>query len=176
MTKAVAIGALSLAAGLTAFALLRTSRVEPRAGPVRPEAASCTLVGTVLDAGGTPVPGARVHARILERGPADAGDIVERAEQILRDAEHPPTVAGLARTIGVHRVHLARLFRAAHGCGVAAYRRRLQVFRVARCLAGPTPLAWIATDCGFADQSHMCRAFREEFGLTPGAFRRFVRD
>jgi AraC-like DNA-binding protein len=32
------------------------------------------------------------------------------------------------------------------------------------------PLADAATDCGFADQSHMTRVFVDHFGFTPGAW------
>jgi AraC-like DNA-binding protein len=28
----------------------------------------------------------------------------------------------------------------------------------------------VAYECGFADQSHLSRRFREQYGITPGAF------
>jgi AraC-like DNA-binding protein len=31
-------------------------------------------------------------------------------------------------------------------------------------------LAWLAYDCGYADQSHLNREFRELAGTTPAAF------
>ncbi len=34
------------------------------------------------------------------------------------------------------------------------------------------PLAEIALQCGFSGESHLIRAFRSEFGITPGAFRK----
>jgi AraC family transcriptional regulator len=33
------------------------------------------------------------------------------------------------------------------------------------------PLAWIAQEAGFADQSHLTSVFRPETGMTPGQFR-----
>jgi len=36
----------------------------------------------------------------------------------------------------------------------------------------PDPLAKIAMNCGFTDESHLIRAFRAEYGITPGIFRR----
>jgi AraC family transcriptional regulator len=33
------------------------------------------------------------------------------------------------------------------------------------------PLAWIAQESGFSDQSHLTSVFRRETGLTPGQFR-----
>jgi AraC-like DNA-binding protein len=33
------------------------------------------------------------------------------------------------------------------------------------------PLALIAQEAGFADQSHLTQVFRREIGITPGRFR-----
>ena len=33
-------------------------------------------------------------------------------------------------------------------------------------------LAQIAVACGFTDESHLIRAFRKEYGITPGTFRK----
>jgi len=100
-----------------------------------------------------------------------------RADAILRaNIAHAPNSRELARRVGVHPVYLARLFRAANGCGIAAYRRKLQVRAAARRLAEDLdPQAGLAVDAGFADQSHMCRAFKAELGLTPGAYRSLIR-
>jgi AraC-like DNA-binding protein len=42
-------------------------------------------------------------------------------------------------------------------------------------LNSDTPLCEIALDCGFADQSHLCRVFRRITGQTPAAWRRGTR-
>ncbi|MEO1086944.1 MAG: AraC family transcriptional regulator, partial [Acidobacteriota bacterium] len=34
------------------------------------------------------------------------------------------------------------------------------------------PIADIAVEAGFSDQSHLTRAFKAAFGITPGAWRR----
>ena len=34
------------------------------------------------------------------------------------------------------------------------------------------PVAEVAAACGFVDQSHLTRAFKRAFGMTPGVFRR----
>jgi AraC family transcriptional regulator len=34
-----------------------------------------------------------------------------------------------------------------------------------------TPLPDVACRCGFADQSHLTRVFRQRVGVTPGRFR-----
>lgn len=82
------------------------------------------------------------------------------------------TLAALAETAGVHRVHLARAFRWHYGCTVGDYIRRRRVeFASHRLSATPMPLSAIAFDAGFADQSHFTNTFRRLVGMTPAAFR-----
>ena len=100
-----------------------------------------------------------------------------RARGLLHDGFAAPLrVQDLARELGLHPVYLARAFRRASGCSVTAYRRRLQLGDAARRLAASDePLAAVALHSGFADQSHLCRAFRAALGVTPGNFRRRMR-
>jgi AraC-like DNA-binding protein len=86
------------------------------------------------------------------------------------------TLAELAADAGVHPVHLARSFRQRYGVSVGEYVRRLRLdWAAAQLTTTETPLAAIAADAGFADQSHFTRAFRRHTGLTPGRYRRVVR-
>ncbi len=81
-------------------------------------------------------------------------------------------IADLARTVGVHPVHLARVFRRHVGCTPGDYARRRRLERSAVLLRETTrPLADVASGCGFADQSHFTHAFRRYAGVTPGAYR-----
>jgi AraC family transcriptional regulator len=82
----------------------------------------------------------------------------------------------LAELVGVHPVHLARVFRAHHGVSVGEYGRRLRLDWAAGEVArSDAPLALIAAQAGFADQSHFTRLFKERVGATPAAYRRLVR-
>lgn len=85
------------------------------------------------------------------------------------------SVVGVARLLGLHPVALARAFRRDHGCSITEYRRRLRLRRAASLLVSSSmPLADVALDAGFADQSHLCRVFRSEMGMTPSRFRRLA--
>jgi len=111
--------------------------------------------------------GARGHAH----------DRVERARAILRDRfREPPSPGELAEALGIHRAHLARVFRARYSESLGEYVRRLRLQWAAAELASTeTPLAVLAVEAGFCDQSHFTRAFRKLYGVTPARFRAMQR-
>jgi AraC family transcriptional regulator len=81
----------------------------------------------------------------------------------------------LADVVGVHPVHLARVFRAHYGVSVGEYGRRVRLeWAAAEVARSDAPLALIAARAGFADQSHFTRLFKARIGATPGAYRRLV--
>jgi len=87
-----------------------------------------------------------------------------------------PTLGELAADAGVHPVHLARSFREHYGVSVGEYARELRLdWAAAQLTATETPVAVLAAEAGFADQSHFTRAFKRHTGLTPGRYRRAVR-
>ena len=77
----------------------------------------------------------------------------------------------LARVCGVDRFRLSRAFKAAFGIAPHGYLIQLRLVRARRLLALGTSPADVASDLGFADQSHLGRWFRRANGLTPGAYR-----
>lgn len=93
-------------------------------------------------------------------------------EQIDDEFRWSHTLESLARSVGVHHVHLARDFRRRFGCTVGHYIRQRRVeFACHRLTASRDPLSEIALDAGFADQSHFTNTFRQLVGMTPGVFR-----
>jgi AraC family transcriptional regulator len=88
-----------------------------------------------------------------------------------------PSLTGLAQSVGVHPVTLARSFRRSFGCTVGEYVRRLRIEHAARQLADTDlSLAEIALTAGFSDQSHFSNLFRRHTGQSPFQFRRAVRS
>jgi AraC family transcriptional regulator len=85
------------------------------------------------------------------------------------------TLRGLAQAAGVHPVHFAAAFRRFQGCSVGEYlrRRRLQYARQ-RLANREVPLAQVAAEAGFADQSHLTRTFKRFTGMTPSRYRAFL--
>lgn len=88
----------------------------------------------------------------------------------------PLALAAVAREIGVHPTHLARMFRRRLGVTPGQYLRRLRLERATSLLAETNqPLAEVAAEAGFYDQSHMTNVLRRGTGLTPAGYRRSVR-
>jgi AraC family transcriptional regulator len=68
--------------------------------------------------------------------------------------------------------HFSRSFKLATGVGPQRYviQRRIERAKRLLCQTG-LPLARIAQETGFTDQSHLAQMFRREVGVTPGRFR-----
>ena len=85
-------------------------------------------------------------------------------------------VEALARRHGMSRSHFSHQFREATGLAPAAQVLDLRLAEVRRRLRETgAPLKDIASETGFADANHLCKAFRRAFHLSPGMFRRQVR-
>jgi AraC family transcriptional regulator len=108
----------------------------------------------------------------VRRGNAWLSNVVE----LLRErAPGAPSLTELAAEAGVHPGHLARAFRKTFGVTVCEYSRTLRLEWAADRLEDDGPLAQIALEAGFSDQSHFTRAFRRHMGVTPGRYRELLR-
>jgi AraC-like DNA-binding protein len=104
--------------------------------------------------------------------PAHGHAYLERVRQQLCDSSETSLRLGmLAEQCDLSPYQLLRQFRQQYGITPHAYwsQHRLQMAR--RLLLGNAPLADIAQQCGFADQSHLTRAFKRQYGLPPGRYR-----
>jgi len=105
------------------------------------------------------------------RAPPALSPSIARARQRIDDdpaANH--RLADLAAEAAASRFQLLRAFQRELGLTPHAYvlQRRIAL---ARCLiAQGSALVDVAHGAGFADQSHMTRAFVRHLGYTPGAF------
>lgn len=82
------------------------------------------------------------------------------------DDPRPPSVADLARRIGVSERQLRRRIGDAVGYGPQTLVGVLRFQRTVRS-GGREPLADLAHRCGYADQAHLTREFRKLAGTTP---------
>jgi AraC family transcriptional regulator len=82
-----------------------------------------------------------------------------------------PSLADIARAGEIHPASLVRGFRAHLRCSPGEYMRRLRLEHARDALLSERPIADIALEAGFYDQSHFTAAFRRQFGMTPAAYR-----
>ncbi len=87
------------------------------------------------------------------------------------------TLSDLSAQVALSEYHFARMFRVSMGVTPHAWVSQRRFAR-ARELLSRTPgegtsLECVATACGYANASHLCRRFREELRVTPLAYRAY---
>lgn len=98
---------------------------------------------------------------------------VRRARELLHDSRlRAVSLIELAAAAGLSRFHLLRVFRAEVGLTPHVYLNHLRVLEAKRLLSRGHPISEVALTCGFVDQSHLTRRFKQILGFTPGAIRR----
>jgi AraC-like DNA-binding protein len=82
------------------------------------------------------------------------------------------TLEEIAARCGVSRAHASRLFNSEVGMSAAAYRSCKKIEHAKKLLLHPDAIiAHVALDCGFSDQSHFSRVFKQYAGMTPREWR-----
>jgi AraC-like DNA-binding protein/quercetin dioxygenase-like cupin family protein len=119
-------------------------------------------------------PSHRHHAGVAACAARTPPPWLLRAQELVHARfREPLQVGAVAREVDVHPGHLARAFRQHFRMPLGSYVRRLRLEWVAAELLGSEDsLASVALAAGFADQSHLTRAFKCHTGLTPQAYRR----
>ncbi|MFQ4137402.1 AraC family transcriptional regulator [Nodosilinea sp. PGN35] len=90
----------------------------------------------------------------------------------------PVSIDTLAQLVGLSPYYLIRSFRRQVGVPPHSYQRHWQLVQAKRSLHTDQPIADLAIAHGFYDQSHLTRAFKNAFGVTPGQYRQgnFIQD
>lgn len=110
---------------------------------------------------------------VSERIPRDLPSLNRACEYLRAHFRDRITMRDVADAAGIHPVYLGQMFRRETGETIAGHVARLRVRAAGERLCHDTaPLAAIALDHGFSDQSHFQRVFKQVSGFTPSAFRR----
>lgn len=102
---------------------------------------------------------------------------VKRVRELLYDRWNENlSLEELSRAAGVHPVTISKYFPLYFSCTLGQYRRQLKVDRAIRQISRMPSLnmAQLAFDCGFADESHLIRTFKELTHMLPGQLRKWV--
>jgi AraC family transcriptional regulator len=98
-------------------------------------------------------------------------------ELLLANIATDLSLAEVARQCRLSRGHFSKAFKQSTGASPHAWFTSQRV-ATAQALLRDTdrPLAEIALACGFGDQSHLTRVFHKRVGVSPGAWRRRLRQ
>jgi AraC-like DNA-binding protein len=80
----------------------------------------------------------------------------------------------LVEISGLSASHCIRAFGYQFGLPPHGYHVQLRLAAACELLTQGVRVATVASDCGFADQSHLSRKFREAYGLAPAAWAAMV--
>ena len=125
----------------------------------------CQVVRDALDA---------FMREVAQQGLARTNLHVRQAlDYVTRNLVGPVSLDAAAGAAGVSRFRLAHLLKATTGQTLLQHVKRLRTEEARRLLENTTlSCAEIASELGFADQSHFTRHFREVAGITPAQYRR----
>jgi AraC-like DNA-binding protein len=119
----------------------------------------------------------RAFDRIFEEAdrlrPARVDPVVDKAlDYMRRHLSEDLTRERVARHAGASAGRLSARLHQQTGLSFAGLLRELRIEQAARQLVQTDePVARIAADCGFCDQSYFTRVFKDGRGLTPAAYR-----
>ena len=150
------------------FSALSSSLTQTPAESLRAESLMRAFLGTML---------AR-HGERPQPGPARAvsAATLARVKDYIRTYHaRDITVADLASVAGLSRAHLTRAFTAAYHMPPHVYLNAVRIAQAQALIRVGTPLAAVALECGFADQSHLTRRFKGSVGVTPSAWQKMQR-
>ncbi len=93
---------------------------------------------------------------------------VNEIDEILHESfTEKLTLTELSQHLNIHPMHLSRDFQKYFQCNLGEYIRKLKVEKSLKILNDFESLAEVALECGFSDQSHFIRCFKENVGITP---------
>jgi len=150
-----------------AFRALSARLADTRAEALRAEALMGAFLGALLARHGERPPSGAVPAR--------AATLARVKDYIRTYYASDITVEDLAAVAGLSRAHLTRAFTGAYHVPPHVYLNAVRIARAQDLIRAGMPLAAVALECGFADQSHLTRRFKGSVGATPSAWEKMQR-
>lgn len=100
---------------------------------------------------------------------------VKQIDEILHERfTEKLSLIDLSKVLDIHPMHLSRDFQKYFQCNLGEYLRKLRVEKSLKILTHFESLSEVALECGFSDQSHFIRCFKENIGITPLKYRKIL--
>jgi len=112
----------------------------------------------------------------VEKSLAKHSGIQMAQDYIISRCNEDISLSDVARVVGLSPFHFSRLFLHQTGTSPHAFLIQARIRKVRRLLFSNMPLADIALEVGFVDQSHLNRRFKQIFGVTPHQYRKIIQD
>jgi len=108
---------------------------------------------------------------------AELSRLIPALKFMQQEFHRSPTLTDIAKTVHLSPFHFHRRFAQLLGITPKHFLLECQIHEAkTQLLARKKSLAQIATDCGFAHQSHFTSRFKQATGLTPTRWRRLAGD
>ncbi|MBW4653060.1 MAG: AraC family transcriptional regulator [Kaiparowitsia implicata GSE-PSE-MK54-09C] len=108
--------------------------------------------------------------------PKDIDRVHHAGAILLQRLKNPPSLLELARLAGLNDYKLKQGFRQVFGTTVFGYLQTHRMERAKQLLADPAfKIAGVSQAIGYANQSHFCQMFKQQFGMTPRCYRNSLR-
>jgi AraC-like DNA-binding protein/mannose-6-phosphate isomerase-like protein (cupin superfamily) len=113
------------------------------------------------------------RAGLVQVAPLQQPSIARAIELMRNHAEQPWSIARLAQDVGMSRTLFSARFRSLVGQSPMRFLARLRISQAAGSLATTNDTLYaIAHRAGYESEASFSKAFRREFGTSPGAYRR----
>ena len=112
------------------------------------------------------------HGTVRVRADAPRHDLRRLRDRLADAPDDALSLAEMAAMTGLSRYQVLRRFERAYGLPPHAWLLSCRAEHALRLIRRGETLAEAAVASGFADQSHLTRAFVRHYGFTPGAWRR----
>jgi PAS domain S-box-containing protein len=109
-------------------------------------------------------------------GDAELAGIAKVADHVHQHLDEALRGAELAKIAKLSPTQLDRRMRKVFHLSTAQFVRKARIGRAAHLLAATRmPIAGLALDCGYSDQTALTRQFRTTVGMPPAAYREYMR-
>ncbi len=112
-----------------------------------------------------------IGTRLVSKDLEQRKDHIPEIVQMISDSAcQSVSIEKLAHSLGISRRTFERRFKAEMDMSPLKFRTRCRVLRARKMLLDGMNVSVVSDACGFADQSHFCKVFASQVGMSPKKF------